>query len=194
MTQEQLAEVTGMSERTIRRLESGAMRQPRSSSLKLLADALGLDAEERAAITKALRAGGPSVPAPRRPVASPAQLPLDVYGFAGRQPELMLLDQGLASSAVVAITGTAGVGKTALAVHWAHRQAARFGDGQLYVDLRGAAAQLPMRPVDVLAQFLRALGVAGDQIPSEEAEAAGLYRSVLANRRVLIVLDNAEAA
>lgn len=115
MTQEQLAEFTGMSERTIRLLESGMMRQPRHSSLKLIADALGLDAGGQAAITKALRSdGGSSSAAEPSVVASPAQLPLDVHGFAGREPELTHLDQylpGGTGATVVAITGTAGVGK-----------------------------------------------------------------------------------
>ncbi len=89
------------------------------------------------------------------------------------------------------IAGTAGVGKTALAVHWAHRLAARFADGQLYLDLRGHARGPPMRPVDALAQLLRAAGVAAARVPAELAEAASMYRSLLADRRVLVMLDNA---
>ena len=86
-----------------------------------------------------------------------------------------------------------GSGKTALAVHWAHRIRDRFSDGQLYVNLRGYAPNPPMRPLDALAVFLRALGVPADQVPVEVDEAAGLYRSLLADRRVLVLLDNASS-
>jgi DNA-binding SARP family transcriptional activator/Tfp pilus assembly protein PilF len=146
----------------------------------------------------------PAVPASGSPAAAPTvvvprQLPADVTSFTGRQPELAQLDrlvgsdQAAATTAVVvsAIAGTAGVGKTALAMHWAHRVADRFPDGQLYVDLRGYAPIPPLRPIQALAQFLHALGVAAEQVPVEVEEAAGLYRSLLADRRLLVVLDNA---
>src|SRR5689334_4043714 len=102
-----------------------------------------------------------------RPVdrSAPQQLPSDVYGFTGRTGELAQLDGLLASAAqtpavvISAVSGTAGVGKTALAVHWAHRVADRFPDGQLYVDLRGYDPDQPMPPGDALAASLRALGV-----------------------------------
>ena len=90
-----------------------------------------------------------------------------------------------------AIGGTAGVGKTALAVHWAHQVAGQFPDGQLYVNLRGYDPGQPMQPADALAGFLRALGVPGQDIPPEADERAARYRSLLASRRMLIVLDNA---
>jgi DNA-binding SARP family transcriptional activator len=133
----------------------------------------------------------------------PAQLPSAVAGFAGRGGDLAELDALLASGApstqalgapVVVITGTAGVGKTALAVHWAHRQRAEFPDGQLYVNLAGYAPAPPLPPERALAGFLRALGVPGERIPPEVDEAAALYRSLLADRRVLVVLDNARSA
>ena len=92
---------------------------------------------------------------------------------------------------ISAIGGTAGVGKTALAVQWAHQAADRFPDGQLYVNLRGYDPDQPMPAADALAGFLRALGVGGQDIPPEEDERAARYRSLLAGRRVLIVLDNA---
>ncbi|MFE7503747.1 BTAD domain-containing putative transcriptional regulator [Promicromonospora sp. NPDC057488] len=130
----------------------------------------------------------------------PAQLPLDVTGFTGRSDDLRRLDEllpgvddGRAGQTVVitAIRGTAGVGKTALAVHWAHRVAHGFPDGQLYVNLRGYDPEQPMRPADALARFLTALGVPERDIPLEDDDRAARYRSELADRRLLIVLDNA---
>ena len=89
------------------------------------------------------------------------------------------------------VAGSGGVGKTTLAVHWAHQIADRFPDGQLYVNLRGHAPTAPRQPADVLQQFLRALGIGPDRIPPDVEEAAALYRSQLADKRVLIILDNA---
>ncbi|OLB64060.1 MAG: hypothetical protein AUI10_12700 [Actinobacteria bacterium 13_2_20CM_2_72_6] len=130
----------------------------------------------------------------------PRQLPPDTYGFTGRAAELAALDALLDAadrepSAVVisAVAGTGGVGKTALAVHWAHRAAARFPDGQLYVDLRGYDPDRPLEPADVLAGFLRALGVPGDQVPYDAAERAARFRTLVAERRMLLVLDNAHS-
>jgi len=136
---------------------------------------------------------------PARP-AVPRQLPMDVPGFTGRASQLAELDnllecQGQRPAALIsAVAGTAGVGKTALALHWAHRVAAQFPDGQLYVDLRGYDPQRPLAPAEALAQFLRAMGVDGDQIPADEAESAARYRTMLAGRRMLVVLDNAYRA
>ncbi len=127
----------------------------------------------------------------------PRELPADVPGFTGRAEALRALDEMLlAESAAgpVVIAGTAGVGKTALAVHWAHRVTDRFPDGQLHVNLRGYAAGAPVRPLDVLATFLRALGLPNEQIPADETEAAARYRSLAADRRMLVVLDNAVSA
>ena len=132
----------------------------------------------------------------------PAQLPSAVRGFAGRERELARLDAILAGrgklraepTAVVisAVSGTAGVGKTALVVHWAHRVAVRFPDGQLYVNLRGFdPGGSVMDPAEAIRGFLDALGVAVERIPAGLDAQAALYRSVLAGRRVLVVLDNA---
>jgi DNA-binding SARP family transcriptional activator/tetratricopeptide (TPR) repeat protein len=136
----------------------------------------------------------------------PAQLPADVAGFTGRAEELAELDRlcGItdgtdrstgASPAVVisAVSGTAGVGKTALAVHWAHRVADRFPDGQLCVNLRGFDPDQPMSPADALAGFLVGLGVAGRDIPVELEDRAARYRTETAGRRLLVVLDNASS-
>jgi DNA-binding SARP family transcriptional activator/Tfp pilus assembly protein PilF len=127
--------------------------------------------------------GGPSVP---------RQLPADAVPFLGRASELAELDRHLAGPAVCVLTGTAGVGKTTLAVHWAHRvRDARFPDGQLYVNLRGYDPAEPMSAADALAGMLRALGVAGREVPADTEERAARYRSLLHGRRVLVVLDNA---
>ncbi|MGW3297206.1 BTAD domain-containing putative transcriptional regulator [Streptomyces xiamenensis] len=139
------------------------------------------------------RAGGPA-PLP------PAQLPADVPRFTGREAELAALDRLLAGSQItgslpVVVAGTAGVGKTALAVHWAHRARARFPDGQLYVDLAGDGPDRPVPPGDALAGFLRALGPeGGTAMPRETAERAARFRTLLDGRRLLVVLDNAHSA
>ncbi len=134
--------------------------------------------------------------------AVPRQLPAAVRHFAGRLNDLKdltgLLDSAAdeAPRAVVisAIGGTAGVGKTALAVHWAHQVADRFPDGQLYVNLRGYHPGQPMLAADALAGFLLALDVPGAEIPPGLDERAALYRSLLSRRRMLVVLDNAAEA
>jgi DNA-binding SARP family transcriptional activator/uncharacterized protein HemY len=131
--------------------------------------------------------------------ARPRELPAPVAHFTGRAGELAaltaLLDRsaGPGPSAVVisVIGGTAGVGKTALVVRWAHHVADRFPDGQLYVNLRGYDSGAPVTAADALAGFLRALGVRGQDIPAEEAERAARYRSLLTGTRMLVVLDNA---
>jgi tetratricopeptide (TPR) repeat protein len=132
----------------------------------------------------------------------PRQLPADVPAFTGRARELRKLDGhlrsggsgGPATGVIRVLEGTAGVGKTALAVRWAHRAADRFPDGQLYVDLRGYATGPPLAPIQALSGFLRALGLSPEQVPSDLDEAAAAYRSRLADRRVLVLLDNAASA
>lgn len=125
----------------------------------------------------------------------PAQLPLDPYGFVGRQSELRYLDTIMAKASeqptaviVSAVSGPAGVGKTALVVHWAHQVADRFPDGQLHVNLRSDA---PMAPAEALRGFLEALGVPAERLPTTVHAQAALYRSLLAGRRMLVLLDDA---
>jgi tetratricopeptide (TPR) repeat protein/DNA-binding XRE family transcriptional regulator len=207
LTRAELAERSGLSERTIVGLETGRVQRPRIESVRLLADALGLAGQEREAFVAAARGTEPvpvpagavsGGPVPNLPVV-PAQLPADPAGFVGRARYLWDLDallpgEGRTSPGVVVVTGTGGVGKTALAIHWAHQVRAHFPDGQLYVNLRGYAPTAPMRPVEVLAYFLHGLGVAAEQVPVEIEEAAALYRTLLADKRVLVVLDNARDA
>jgi DNA-binding SARP family transcriptional activator len=134
-----------------------------------------------------------------RSVPVPAQLPMDIADFTGRDDQVRHL-VGLLSGAseddesgavrIALVAGSGGLGKTSLAVHAAHRVRGSFPDGQLYVDLLGATAH-PLAAADVLARFLRDLGVDGRQIPLDEDERAARYRTGLAGRRVLVVLDNA---
>jgi DNA-binding SARP family transcriptional activator/tetratricopeptide (TPR) repeat protein len=141
-------------------------------------------------------------PAPVRPPV-PRQLPAHTPRFAGRANELAelaaLLEKsthdGVAAVVITAINGTAGVGKTALALHWAHHVAERFPDGQLYVNLRGFdPTGIPARPGETLRGFLHALGMHPEQIPTTVDAQAALYRSLTADRRLLVVLDNARDA
>ena len=129
-------------------------------------------------------------------VVRPAQLPPDLRVFAGRGEELALLAASVPVGGrgvpITAINGMAGVGKTTLAVHWAHQLAPRYPDGQLYVNLRGFDSSGHRLPTDkALAGFLHVLGVPPNRIPSDTAEQSALYRSLLANRRMLVLLDNA---
>jgi DNA-binding SARP family transcriptional activator/tetratricopeptide (TPR) repeat protein len=142
------------------------------------------------------------VAAPGARLPRPAQLPSAVRAFTGRDRELAHLDavlseingssrSGPATVVISAVSGTAGVGKTALAVWWAHRVADRFPDGQLYVNLRGYDLDQPMTAADALAGFLVGLGVPGQDLPLGVEDRASRYRSEIAGRRMLVLLDNA---
>jgi tetratricopeptide (TPR) repeat protein len=130
----------------------------------------------------------------------PHELPADVPNFTGRKAELdqllaTLIHEAAVSPTVVAIHGVGGVGKSALAVHAAHRLASRFPAGQLYVNLQGATAGLrPLSTGELVARLLRGLGVEGRDIPVDVEEAAARFRSLVAGRRILLVLDNAVSA
>ncbi|MEU4196944.1 BTAD domain-containing putative transcriptional regulator [Kribbella sp. NPDC026611] len=164
---------------------------------KRLANELGVDpgAPVRAAYQQIL-SGVPRISVGKTgPV--PRQLPAAVAQFVGRTAELEALNGLLADGAVpvTVIGGTAGVGKTALAVHWAHQVAGAFPDGQLYVNLRGFdAAGSVIDPADVIRRFLDALHLSPERVPVDLEAQATLYRSELAGRRMLIVLDNARDA
>jgi transcriptional regulator with XRE-family HTH domain len=191
LTQEQLAELSGLSVRTISDIERRTTGRPRRSSIALL----------EAALTAAdPNPAGPNLadPNPPLPAVVPRQLPPGPGCFVGRETELKALTEfigghQIAGGTVVirTVAGTAGVGKTALAVRWAHTVAAQFPDGQLFVNLRGYDPDQPLAAGDALAGFLRALGVPSRDVPAEESERTALYRSLLAGRRMLVVLDNA---
>ncbi|GGQ08268.1 SARP family transcriptional regulator [Streptomyces griseomycini] len=149
----------------------------------------------------------PPPPAPSRPGAGvvPAELPHDVPGFAGRTAELARLrtllpperDPGDPANTVVisAIGGAAGIGKTALAVHWAHRVRDRFPDGQLYVNLHGFDPdRRPLEPGEALELLLRGLGLAASEIPPHHEAQGRVFRTLLSGRRMLVLLDNAASA
>lgn len=248
LSQEQLAQRSGLGVRTIRDLEGGRVSCPHGKSIRLLAAALGLVGETKQAFELSSRAAelpplsglkrvapvpatspddDPPAPAAvdhgaraagtprnnghattaRRPLwpastdwAMPAHLPMDTPVFAGRTGELAqldaLLDRADHGPAVVvaAVWGGPGVGKTTLAVHWAHRVGNHFPDGQLYVDLRGFDQQGPLSPSQAICSVLGVLGVPSEQFPADLHAQACLYRSLLHRRRVLILLDNARDA
>ncbi len=156
-----------------------------------LAGELGVDPSPEliALHTSILRRDGGLEPAS----GAPAQLPASVGHFTGRAAQLDALDRVLADRPVVVITGAAGMGKTALAVHWAHRIADRFPDGNLFLDLRGHDPEHAMPAAEALAHLLRGLEVPDDRMPGEVAERAALYRSLLRGRRCLVLADNAGA-
>jgi tetratricopeptide (TPR) repeat protein/transcriptional regulator with XRE-family HTH domain len=190
ITQEELAGTTGLSVRTIRAIETGQIARPRPSTVRLLADAFGLTGADRDGFHQSAHPAGTALGG----YPTPAQLPAPPQAFTGRTAELAGLDltEDAATVVITAIDGMAGIGKTALAVHAAHRVADRYPDGQLFVDLHGyTQGMAPVEPGDVLDGMLRALGVPGEHIPPGLDERAALYRSRLADRRVLIVLDNA---
>ncbi|HEY3000750.1 MAG TPA: BTAD domain-containing putative transcriptional regulator [Kribbellaceae bacterium] len=133
-------------------------------------------------------------PEPAR-LVTPAQLPPDVAPFVGRRAELDELDAVLAAGERLAVvSGTAGAGKTALAVHWAHQVRSRFADGQLYLNLRGYGSGEPMTAHAALGALLHSLGVSGQRIPDDVGMRTGMLRTMLADRSMLLVLDNVRHA
>ena len=216
LSQAELAERSGMSVRAISNLERGRTQWPHPDSVQRLAGALGLTAPDRAGFEAAAgrrlargsteaaagtgEAGGAGAGGAGEAPVIPRSLPGAVRQFTGRKNELSLLtgllDQAAAgeppAATIAVIAGLGGVGKTALAVRWAHQAAPRFPGGQLYADLHGYDPSAAPAPAgDVLTGFLRALGVAGSDVPDTVDERAAAYRSLLASRRVLVVLDNA---
>ena len=183
---------------------------PRPNVLDRLLEVLGADASEMRALstlrdtielsrprTRALR----EAPAARGavPVPLPRQLPPVTARFTGRGAELGRLDRILgeadaADPVVITIDGTAGVGKTTLALRWAHQVKHRYPDGQLHVNLRGFAPEGPTGTGEALHGFVQSLGTAPQSIPSDLDAKAALFRSLLAERRMLIVVDNAASA
>jgi Bacterial transcriptional activator domain/AAA ATPase domain len=157
-----------------------------------------LAAPEQPAAADGRSAGAADGPGSAASPAIPRQLPSAVPQFVGRSAELSalarLLDDPAAPRTVVisAISGTAGIGKTALAAYWAHRVAERFPDGQLHLNLRGfGPSGSAMKPASALRLILDSLGVPAERIPADPDAQAALYRSILAGQRMLILVDNA---
>ncbi|MEV7320201.1 BTAD domain-containing putative transcriptional regulator [Streptomyces sp. NPDC093970] len=169
--------------------------------------ALRADVPDHGVIREALPGAVPDrAPVPREsrtpvtldPVVRPAQLPAGLAAFVGRRDELATMTdllEGSDSHVVTTVSGMPGIGKTTLAVHLAHRLKDRFPDGQLHIDLRGFGPQdRATEPQEALRFFLQSLGVPAHRIPAGTAERAALYRSLLAGRRILVLLDNARDA
>jgi tetratricopeptide (TPR) repeat protein/transcriptional regulator with XRE-family HTH domain len=207
LTQEELAEAARLSHRSISDLERGVNRTARRETARLLAEALHLTGAERSAFEAAARGSGlddtpRTVPlSPGTVAAATRTLPRDIASFTGREQELetvLTATTDPAASAgtvgIFAIGGMAGIGKTALAVHAAHRLATRFPDGQIFLPLHGhTPGQQPVDPADALASLLETSGMAVQEIPSGLESRTRLWRDRLAGRRILLVLDDAVA-
>ncbi|HZB30910.1 MAG TPA: helix-turn-helix domain-containing protein [Streptosporangiaceae bacterium] len=202
LTQEEVAQRSALSVRTISDIERGHTRRPRPRSLQLLAAALNLNQTEVAHLLELARNTnrGDFYPDVGLDVAAgrvlPRQIPMAPRHFAGRDRELRALsaqlDDDPRSVALTVICGPPGVGKTALAVYWAHQVSDRFPDGQLYVDLGGGQDRsAALSPAEAIARFLEAFNVPAARIPAGLDARAALYRSLLAGKKVLIVLDGA---
>jgi transcriptional regulator with XRE-family HTH domain len=199
LTQEELAEATGLSPRSLSDLERGIATTPRRDTVRLLADALHLTGPARAEFEAVAR--GRSVPAGTgkgRAAAATQTLPRDIASFTGRQQELRELVDAAGPGGVVgihAIGGMAGVGKTAFAVHAAHQLAPRFPDGQIFLPLHGhSPGQQPVDPGDALASLLLMAGVPAGQVPPGVEARMALWRDRLAGRQLLLVLDDAASS
>ena len=194
LTQEELAEAAGVAVRSIRYLERGSVASPQKETVRLLAGALGLAGPARAGFEAAARSGAP--PGAAVPVRT---LPRDTASFTGRQRELAELMGAVARAAdaggvvgIHAIGGMAGVGKTAFAVHAAHRLADRFPGGQVFLPLHGhTPGQQPVDPADALASLLLITGVAPARVPPGLEARMALWRDRLAGQQLLLILDDA---
>jgi transcriptional regulator with XRE-family HTH domain/tetratricopeptide (TPR) repeat protein len=208
LTQEELASRAETSVRTIANIECGRVCRPHLRSLIKLADALGLSGEDRddfirrpapvhpvPAATGAARPTEAGSPEPVRRSRPIRQMPTDIRDLTGRQGEVSavtayLCSRSTASPPIATLTGQGGIGKTTLAIHLGHAMASEFRDGQLFVDLGGLAS--PQPPLEVLGQLLRALDIKGRRIAEADlGERAALFRSTVADLRLLVVLDNA---
>jgi len=206
LTQEELAQLAGLSPRSVSDLERGINLTARRETARLLADALGLTGSARALFEAAARgviASADGFTGQTRPssglAAATRTLPRDIAAFTGRDYELAQLVRAVTGEAgsggvvgIHAIGGMAGIGKTTFAVHAAHRLAPRFPDGQIFLPLHGhTPGQRPVDPADALASLLQTAGVAAQQVPAGLEARVRLWRDHLAGQRLLIVLDDA---
>ncbi len=199
LTQEELAEAAGLSPRSISDLERGVAMTPQRETIRLLADALRLTGPARAEFEAVARGRPvPDAPAPGE-AAAMRTLPRDIASFTGRQQELERLVEAAAGAGGVvgihAIGGMAGIGKTAFAVHAAHRLADRFPGGQIFLPLYGhTPGQRPADPADALASLLLTLGIPAGHIPPSLEARMALWRDRLAGKQLLLVLDDAASS
>ncbi|MFF7240911.1 helix-turn-helix domain-containing protein [Streptomyces collinus] len=204
LSQEELAHASGVSVRALSAMERGHTRGPQRRTVQAIATALGLDAAGARELEHAASLGRPrrtpttdvppsaAVPDAVVQPGAPDLLPRAPRGFHGRAAELVALSQAAAGEAPVCLViGPAGVGKTALVLHWAHDHRGEYPDGLLYADLRGFGDTGEPALLEVLGEFLLALGVPHSRIPESAIGAAALFRSLAADRRLLVVLDNA---
>ena len=205
LTQEELAEAASLSPRSVSDLERGINRTARKDTAVLLADALSLAGPARELFVAAARGSGPAadmLAARQRgaqgafAAAATRALPRDAAAFTGRQAELAQLVETLAAGGGVvgihAIDGMAGIGKTTLAVHAAHRLAGNFPDGQFFLPLHAHThGQRPVEPADALASLLLTAGLTAGQIPPGLEARAGRWRDHVAGKKILLLLDDA---
>ena len=198
LTQEELAEAARLSPRSVSDLERGIHPTARKDTAQLLARALGLTGPAQSAFEAAARGRAPADAVFAGGVAAATRtLPRDVAGFTGREAELRELMAASADGAhpvlgIHALGGMAGIGKTALAVHAAHRLAPRFPDGQIFLPLHGhTPGQRPVDPADALASLLLMTGVPAERIPPGLTARMALWRDRVAGQQLLLVLDDA---
>lgn len=189
LTQEELAEGSGVSVRAISDMERGRARGPQRRTVEALAGVLELSAPETRALLDAAKDGRV-----RRPAnVAPSALPPDVPDLTGREEELATLTavaERTRTTSLVVVHGPPGAGKTTLAVRAAYRLAPRFADGCFFFNLRGMDVR-PLHPSEVVHRMLLALGVENKRVPGSEAERSDLYRALMRERSTLLVLDNA---
>ncbi|GLW35491.1 ATP-binding protein [Actinoplanes regularis] len=195
LSQEELSHAAGVSVRALADLERGRTRGPQRRTVQALAEALRLDAARAEELEHAARPGRPrprqSMPSARGTLT----LPRDLSDFTAREPALdqllvLVRHANPAQPPVSVVSGQPGLGKTAFAVHAGHRLASHFPDGQWALDLRGTDPE-PTTPRDALGRLLRAMGVTEQALPTDTDDRAGLFRSVIRDRRLLLLLDNA---
>jgi tetratricopeptide (TPR) repeat protein/transcriptional regulator with XRE-family HTH domain len=199
MTQEELAGSAGVSSRSLSELERGAVSTPQKETVRLLAVALQLSGSALVEFEVAARGHVTPRSSSRGPAAATRTLPRDIASFTGRRHELAELAEAAGGAGgvvgICAIGGMAGIGKTALAVHAAHRLAGRFPAGQIFLPLHAhTQGRQPVDPADALASLLLTIGMPAGQIPADLEARTGLWRDWLARRRLLLVLDDAASS